>query len=448
MACHERRPTVGVEWFTLSVLACLAGMATKEVMVTAPLLVLLYDRTFLAGSFAAAWRQRRGYYGALAATWLLLAWLVLAGGGTRGDAAGLGLGVSCWAYLLKQSEALVLYLKLSLWPHPLVVDYGTAVVRSWTEVWWQGSAVLALLAGTAWGLWRRPALGFLGAWFFVILAPSSSVVPLVSQTMAEHRMYLPLVPVIVAVVLGSYLWAGRRSLVVLLVLAVGAGWLTVRRNGVYRSELSLWSDTVAQSPANSRAHTNLGIALFEAGRIPEAVAQYEESLRLEPASASTHLNLCNALVRLGRAQEAVPHGEEALRLNPGSADAHVNLAAALAQLGRTEAAITHYEEARRLQPAAADVPVSLAAAYYDLGNRAAADGNLVAAITRYRQALELAPDHLPVRNNLANTLLVSGRIDEAIAEYRQILRQHPDDRSVQENLARALEWQRANRARP
>jgi len=432
----------GGRWLILSVFACLLGMATKEVMVTAPLMVLLYDRTFVAGSFAAAWRQRRGYYGALAATWLLLAWLVLGAGGTRGSAAGLGLGVSWWSYLLKQCEAIVLYLKLSFWPHPLVVDYGTAVVNSLKEVWWQGPVVLALLAATVWALVRRPALGFMGAWFFVILAPSSSVVPLVSQTMAEHRMYLPLAAVITLVVFGACRWLGVRSLWVMAGLALAAGLATRQRNTVYLGEQAVWEDVLAHRPDNARAHNNLGSVLMEAGRIEEAAGHFQESIRLDPDWSSAHSNLCNALRRLGRAQQAVAPGEEALRLKPDSADAHVNLAAALAELGRPAEAVVHYEEALRLQPGARDVPAVLAAACHELGNQLAAQGNFTAAIVRYRQALTLAPELSTTRNNLANALLVSGQTDEAITLYQQILRQRPDDTAVRENLARALELKR------
>jgi len=430
-------------WSGLSVFTCLTGMATKEVMVTTPLLVLLYDRTFVAGSFAAAWRQRRGYYGALAVTWLLLAGLVIAAGGTRGHSAGLGLGVDWWAYLLKQNQAILLYLKLAVWPHPLVVDYGADLVRSWTEVWWQGPVVLALLAGTVWALYRRPVLGFLGAWFFLILAPSSSVIPLVTQTMAEHRMYLPLIPIVAAVVLGAYLLAGSRSLPIVLALAVGAGVMTFRRNQVYHSELSVWADVLDRIPGNARAHNNLGIALYDAGRLDEAVAQYRESIRLDPTKDCVYSNLCNVLTHLGRAEEAVAPGEQALRLKPDSADGHVDLGLAFARLGRNEEAVGHFETAMRLEPEANDVPGYLASAYFELGNRAAEAADYPAAITRYRQAQGLAPGDRSTGNNLANALLAAGRTDEAIAEYQRILRLHPDDRAVQENLDRARELQPA-----
>ena len=76
-------------WYAVSFLACLLGMASKEVMVSAPVILLIFDRTFLSGSFRAAWRQRRGLYLALAGTWLLLAWLVFSAG-NRGGSAGFG----------------------------------------------------------------------------------------------------------------------------------------------------------------------------------------------------------------------------------------------------------------------------------------------------------------------------------------------------------------------
>jgi len=67
---------LGNGWLVLSVAACFCGMATKQVMVTAPVLVLLYDRAFLSGSFRSALANRRWYYASLAATWLLLAFLM------------------------------------------------------------------------------------------------------------------------------------------------------------------------------------------------------------------------------------------------------------------------------------------------------------------------------------------------------------------------------------
>ena len=82
------------------------------------------------------------------------------------------------------------------WPSPLVLDYGYPVAGSAAEVVPYAIAVLVLVAATAAGLALRPRWGFLGLWFFAILAPTSSIVPLAGQTKAEHRMYLPLAAVV------------------------------------------------------------------------------------------------------------------------------------------------------------------------------------------------------------------------------------------------------------
>ncbi len=143
-------------WLLAAVGTCALGMATKEVMVSAPLLVLLYDRTFVAGSWRDAWAQRKGFYLSLGATWLLLGWLVL-GTENRGGTAGLGLGDSVWTYALTQTRAIVLYLKLALWPHPLVFDYGTEAIEHLADALPFALVIALLIASAAVALWRWPS---------------------------------------------------------------------------------------------------------------------------------------------------------------------------------------------------------------------------------------------------------------------------------------------------
>jgi len=173
---QEENP--GRVWPVLSICACLLGMGTKEVMVSAPVIVLLYDRTFLAGSFREAWRRRRGLLAGLAATWLVLPFLVLSTRG-RGGSAGFGSGVSWWSYAATQFPAILRYLKLSVWPHPLVFYYGTEWVTNFRAIVPSMAIVLGMVGATAWALLGpgsgRRALGFAEAWFFAILAPTSLV---------------------------------------------------------------------------------------------------------------------------------------------------------------------------------------------------------------------------------------------------------------------------------
>jgi hypothetical protein len=99
-------------WLLTSVAACWLGMATKEVMASAPVMVLLYDRTFIAGTFRESWQRRRLLYALLAGSWLLLAGLIASGGGNRSGIAGFGVGVPWWEYWLTQCIAIVHYLRL------------------------------------------------------------------------------------------------------------------------------------------------------------------------------------------------------------------------------------------------------------------------------------------------------------------------------------------------
>jgi tetratricopeptide (TPR) repeat protein len=453
-------------WFTLSVVACLCGMASKEVMATAPLMVLLYDRTFVAGSFAGAWRQRWRYYLGLASNWLLLAALVSRTGG-RGGTAGFGTDVTAWHYLLTQARAVVHYFWLALWPDPLVFDYGTATVAGLSEVWWQFLLLIAAMVGTVMALRRRSAGGFLAAWFFVILAPSSSVVPIASQTMAEHRMYLSLAAVVVAGIAGLHALTGRRNVVLLVgaALALLCCGLTVRRNADYQSDLHLWAVTVAQQPENGRAHNNLGKAVLGTGRPVAALEHFEAAARLQPLVPEPHYNLGLALARLSRPAEAISRYEEALRLQPGYAAAHTNLANVLLNTGRLPEAEVHYVEAVRLEPRSAEARSNLAnlrleqgrnaeaiqlgeaavaldpdypEACYNLGNARAQSGQPAAALGQFEAAVRLRPDFAEAYNNLGNVLVELDRLPEAIAAYGRAAQLKGDYADPRRNLAMVL----------
>ena len=186
-------------WFVAAVACCAMGMASKEVMVAAPLLVLLYDRALAAGSWRAALRARWRFYLTLAATWGVLAACIA--GGTRAM-TGFDLGASSLDYLKTQAGVILHYLRLSVWPDPLILDYDWPFAKSFWQYAPQGAAILALLAATAAGLWRNRPWALPGAWFFLILAPSSSFIPLPTMLVVEHRMYLSLAAVVCVAVLG------------------------------------------------------------------------------------------------------------------------------------------------------------------------------------------------------------------------------------------------------
>jgi tetratricopeptide (TPR) repeat protein len=417
-------------WRTLSLLACLLGAGTKEVTALAPVLVFLYDRTFVSGSFKAAWQRHRWWHLALAATWLPLAWLMVSTGGNRGGTIGFDVGVPWVGYWLTQFMAVCRYLWLSFWPHPLVFDYGEVVAPTLAEALPWAVLVLLLVAATLFALWRRPAAGFLGAWFFGILAPTS-IMPGSIQMVVEHRMYLPLAAVITLVAGAAAPRLGRRGLLLAGAgLALAAGAITWQRNKVYPDEEVFWQDIIAKRPVNARAHNNLGRHYYGLGRWDEAIACYRESLRLQPRMAVTHYNLGLALRRAGRLAEAVDPLQTAVRLLPEYFTAHLNLGIVLTRLGRAEEALPHFAAALRHDPWPAEI-------HFQGGIALAQLGRWPEAIAHYARCLQLNPRHAEAQSNWGTALMAMKSIPEAVAHFETALRLRPEMTEVHFNLGQA-----------
>jgi tetratricopeptide (TPR) repeat protein len=449
-------------WYGLCVTACALGMACKEVMVSAPVMALLYDRAFLSSSFREAWRRRWALYLGLGFTWILLGLVLVSGQLPATSMNAQRIRLPWWEYLATQPGVILYYLWLAVWPSPLCLNHPWLTARTWMSIAPVSAVVIALFAASVWAWRKKPVWGFVGAWFFLILAPTSSFVPLL-DLIYEHRMYLSLAAVVSLVVMGLYSWVGRRCLAAFVVVAIGLGYLTWRRNQDYRNEISIRLDEVAKYPHHAPAYNSLGVALGRAGRVPEAIERFEEALFLDPNFAEAHDNLGIALVRVGKVQEAIGHFEQAARLKPGSAEAHHNLGAAFERQGKVQEAIQQFEEALRLNPNYTEAQYSLgvalaragrvpeaighweqalriypdyAEAHYNLGVALASEGRIPEAIEHWEQAVRIKPDYVNAHYHLGVALEESGRVAEAIVQYEQALRIKPDFASARERLAR------------
>jgi len=466
-------------WYGAAIGFCALGMASKEVMAAAPPLVLWYDRVFMSGSWGEIVRRRKGFYLGLLATYGLLAPLVYSMIAHRESMENVGVmyveGITPWRYLLSQSGVIVHYLGLSVWPRNQCFDYGWPAAKSVGEVLPQALVVVSLLAATVWSVFRHPKWSFLGGWFFLILAPTSSVVP-IRDLAFEHRMYLPLAAVAAVGVLGTYViltafwrafhvsptWKTAAHLAVsgtaVLLLACAAN----DRNSVYATEISLWSDVVRIAPLNARGWVNLGMVLHENNQSMEALACLERAIQLAPNDAGAHRNLgcvlhhfrrfseaaehyevairlggkddellallAAALVPLGRAREAEELCRTVLQQRPDSVMAHVNLANALAAEGRITEALPHFQEALKIAPETAEAHAGIA--------RIVADRDPKAARDHLAEAIRLRPNSPNVHLEMGN-LVAKTKPQAAIRHYEAALRLDPEFPDALFNLANA-----------
>ncbi|MEO1528662.1 MAG: tetratricopeptide repeat protein, partial [Planctomycetota bacterium] len=354
----ENRPVI---WQTLAVIAGWLCIGTKEVGLMLPLVALLFDRVFLAGS----WKDvvlRRGLVHALLLTAMLSYFVVGIGSVPLHVERPVNSNVameraSSWEFLRTQPGVLLHYLKTTFWPQNLCLELDWPIARGAFEIYGKGAVIVAALVTGFVLLRSRPAVGFLIVTFFLILAPSSTIVPL--YLAFEHRMYLSLAFISIGVVMSIY-WCGLRlsqrfgagdlgrngTLGVLLFsvpVAILLIVLTRQHNETYQSSLSVWQNVVRVAPHNVRARMNLGVYLGRAGRYEEAESQFRVALEQLPTYDACWYNLGLDLHRDRKMPErAVEAFEKAVELKPDEMLYQFALAAALEDSGEIEVAEASY----------------------------------------------------------------------------------------------------------
>ncbi len=458
-------------WTVAAVVAGGAAMLSHPLAVILPLLVVVYDRVFAFDTPQADVRRWKRLYGGLAGTWVLAAAALVAVLGQE-DLSLDPRSPTPGAYLLSQVRSLPHYLRLAVRAGHPAGAYGGAVPDSLLSVL-PHLAVLAVLGVlTVVALRRGPRLGFAAAAFWLLLLPTSSLFPH-ERLLAEHRMYLPLAALCVVVTMCAYALVAAvlqrlpdrsaRLYVVWAPLSVGLlcvlllwGGQTVHRNRQSADPIALWREGIRLGHDTAGVRVRFGMALERAGRIDEALGQYEAALQTEedarayhragvllarrgqfgaaiqalraaldrrPHSPDAHLAMGVALSGQGEHGEALKHFERAVALDPDRSEAHGNLAAALLQRGATTRAVEHARRAVQLDP---QDPQS----HNALGVALLHAGSAPQAVQSLERALRLNPSLPQVRYNLAAALLQVERAEDAFTQLEEVVRLDPHHRSA------------------
>jgi Tfp pilus assembly protein PilF len=314
-------------------------------------------------------------------------------------------------------------------------------------VWYEFPFVICILgtlgASTGLFLLRRRWPGLLAAWlsYLVILAPTLGLVRFGEQIAADRYSYLALTAGVVVLAGGlSRVWPARwpsRPLaggwgVVTLSLLVSLILLSRDQCRTWRTATSLWSHAVRHGASRSAAaHSNLGSALLEQGRLVEAREALAIALRINPGFGDAHNNLGLVLNAQGCHAEARAEFAAASRLDPGSSEAHNNLGVLLKSEGRLEEARAEFVAALRIDPLSA-------VAHANLGVLLGQQGRFAEAAARFRRALAIDPDHVDAHTNLGVVLAQQGRLEEAVVELSEALRINPQNADARHNRGALL----------
>jgi Tfp pilus assembly protein PilF len=342
------------------------------------------------------------------------------------DSIGFHVGVPAQEWWLTQAKIFLMYLKLIVWPWPLLIHYDLPYLKTLGEAWPYVAIVAVLGLGTLFLLWKNHPLGLLGTFVFAILSPTF-IIPVVTEMAAERRMYLPLVAITALVVVGGYMLAqailcresrkeARSStasssplatvIVPAFCVAVVMGLVSSRRLAAYDNVLAMWQDVLRLQPHSHVAHQNVAVQYEHVGDLPTAIGHYRESLRLKPDSSLGHYNLAILLSRLGQHEEACEHFRLAAKYN-ASPEVLNNYGVSQYVLGRNDESIATFKEVIRLKPTMWRVHENLGKAYVRAGQ-------LPQAIESFKQAIKHNPAAVSSYGHLAKTQAKMGQPAEAI----------------------------------
>lgn len=407
-----------------------AGLLSKPMLVSIPLLMLLLDWWPLA-------RQEKWPRLILEKTpWMALAALAA---GKAIWAQGQGESLVALDRLpleLRMTNAAVSYVRYlgkTIWPPNLAAFYPfPSAIPVWPVV--GGLAVLGLITWLAFrGRDQRPWLAVGWGWYLVTLLPVIGIVQVGQQSMADRYMYVPMIGLLIAIV-----WSLPRTKAV----AAGGGFvmaiwamLAWRQAHVWKDGLTLFTHALEVTEENFVAHDNRGVELDRLGRSEEALAEYRETLRIKPGDRNGEQNLAQAsfakgerLLAEGNLDDALAAFREGLLYRPRNALAQMSYGVALARSGRTA-------DAKRAFEASIGADPSNAEAYYDRGLVQQALGNKVDALDSYRSALLLKPGYGPAQAALVEVLYTLGQYQEA---WRSLQAAHVMGVGVDSDLERKV----------
>jgi len=376
-------------WSMYTVSLCLfaCGLLSKSMVVTLPFVLLLLDVWPLR-------RVRPGIENDLAWRHLVgeklpfVALAIASGVATVRAAAGTVAALDVLPVRYRVANAIVSYLvyvREMVWPAGLAAFYPYRPYPTWAVL----TAASTLVAVTALAIRQRRVRPYLAVgwlWYVVTLLPVIGLLQAGGQSHADRFTYVPLTGLFVAIAWGApeLLGGWRRSGPVLglaaAVVLAACGVCSAVQVTYWKNSRTLWARALAVTTDNYRAHNHYGVAVSDEGRAEEAIAHYEEALRIWPDFPEAHVNLGVALAEKGRLDDAIGHYRRALAVKPGLVDARNDLASALAEQGHTEAAIEQLREAARLAPGDPTIEYNLGVLYESAGLRKEAVRHLNAAL--------------------------------------------------------------------
>jgi len=414
--------------FIISAAAWLCALGTKQIAITLPVMIFLYEWFFIRDLEAGFVKKQAAILFAIAAAITAIAFIYL-----QADPLTTILSkydtvpFSMKERLLTQPRVICHYLSLLLLPMPerLNIDHYVTVSSSLTNPPVTLAALGFLLLATTLAVVsarRNRLFSFAFLWFIITLSVESSVIAL--AMMFEHRTYMPSVFLYIAATAGlmRHVRPGWLATGVLTLLIAVSGFWTWQRNMAWTDEIPFWQDAIQKAPQSIRPYNNLGIALALKGRLEEGIAACRQSIALSPPiinTANAYNNIAQMYYDLNENEKALEYARRAIQIDPDLAEGHLNLGRALVADNRLDEAIFHLKTALKINAWLTPAYTILARACYRH------TGDIDQATDLCRQALTIDPDTLSAEILLGTLLLHAGDLEQSLIHLQRGLEISP-----------------------
>ncbi len=352
-----------------------------------------------------------------------------------------------WQYLFTQFRVIITYIRMFFLPVNLTLIYDYTPSLSF---WEHGSYIyfIVLCSIFVFGLYlchralknrdiRSREIHFISfaiLWFFITIAPQSSIIPLSNWVILEYRVYITSAGFFIVVIAALFklvnIIGSKRADIILAVLIITIsilhGVITYKRNTLWHSAVTLFEDNVKKSPGSIPAHISLASAYMDAGQYDDAMKQYQFLLKRFPNNTDLLVIIGELHARTGNLVEAMRLFQSAQGINPRCTGVHLNMGNIYAGQGNFALALKEYKAELQIRPSAG--------LYNNLGFCYEQLGDLPSAKWHYEMAIEYTPDFAEAHNNLGALYQSIGDKYEAIKEYKKALKIKPDYPEAMENL--------------
>jgi tetratricopeptide (TPR) repeat protein len=333
-------------------------------------------------------------------------------------------------YLFSQFPVLLLYLSKMVLPLNLNVDYDVPVYHSLlSTVPILSLLALILIMAGAWTIRRYHAIISLGIFFiFASLTLESTIFP-IRDLMADHRVYIGMAGLSMVFSITVYS-INRRFIkyIFILIPVIGFSVLTIKRNQIWHSPVSLWKDAAMKSPAKSRPWTNLGFAYYNEEKYTEANECYEKAVELNPADYAAWNNMGILAYRQKKYFKAIRCFRKSYTANNIYLPTLNNMGKVLTDLNLHYHALFVFNHILHLYPDDNNVLFNKAFCLENLGE-------YIKAEETYRLILTRDPGFVSAAYNLGIINMQAHKDDEAAYYFKYITDRHPGDSDAMNNLA-------------